>query len=95
LAQNSICDKKTEARARGSQWNSKQKKCDLRTPPAAFHAGGAGKKNRRAPPVHLGKVFDMDFLQKYFNGIFELPLPRNTQARTKKAQCSEGSTQMG
>jgi hypothetical protein len=28
-------------------------------------------------------VFDMDFLQKYFNGVFELPLPRNAQKRTK------------
>jgi hypothetical protein len=31
----------------------------------------------------LGKVFDMDFLQKYFYGVFELPLPRNAQKRTK------------
>jgi hypothetical protein len=34
--------------------------------------------------ICLGKVFDMDFLQKYFNGVFELPLPRNTQKRTQK-----------
>jgi hypothetical protein len=26
----------------------------------------------------------MDFLQKYFYGVFELPLPRNVQKRTKK-----------
>jgi hypothetical protein len=26
----------------------------------------------------------MYFLQKYFNGVFELPLPRNAQKRTKK-----------
>jgi hypothetical protein len=26
----------------------------------------------------------MDFLQKYFYGVFELPLPRNAQKRTKK-----------
>jgi hypothetical protein len=26
----------------------------------------------------------MDFLQKYFNGVFELPLPRNAQKRAKK-----------
>jgi hypothetical protein len=32
----------------------------------------------------LGKVFDTDFLPKYFNGVFELPLPRNAQKRTKK-----------
>jgi hypothetical protein len=32
----------------------------------------------------LGKVFDMDFLQKHFYGVFELPLPRNAQKRTKK-----------
>jgi hypothetical protein len=25
----------------------------------------------------------MDFLQKYFYGVFELPLPRNAQKRTK------------
>jgi hypothetical protein len=32
----------------------------------------------------LEKVFDMEFLQKYFYGVFDLPLPRNTQKRTKK-----------
>jgi hypothetical protein len=26
----------------------------------------------------------MDFLQKYFYGVFELPLPRNAQKGTKK-----------
>jgi hypothetical protein len=26
----------------------------------------------------------MDFLQKHFNGVFELPLPRNAQSLTKK-----------
>jgi hypothetical protein len=26
----------------------------------------------------------MDFLQKYLSRVFELPLPRNTQNRTKK-----------
>jgi hypothetical protein len=26
----------------------------------------------------------MDFLQKHFYGVFELPLPRNAQKRTKK-----------
>jgi hypothetical protein len=25
----------------------------------------------------------VDFLKKYFNGVFELPLPRNAQKRTK------------
>jgi hypothetical protein len=30
------------------------------------------------------KVFDTDFLPKYFNGVFELPLPRNAEKRTKK-----------
>jgi hypothetical protein len=34
--------------------------------------------------IFLGKVFDMDFLQKYFGGIFELPLPRNAQKRALK-----------
>jgi hypothetical protein len=28
--------------------------------------------------------FDMDFLQKYFYGVFELPLPRNAQNVLKK-----------
>jgi hypothetical protein len=32
----------------------------------------------------LSKVFDTDFLPKYFYGVFELPLPRNAQKRTKK-----------
>jgi hypothetical protein len=32
------------------------------------------------------KVFDMDFLQKYVYGVFELPLPRNVQKRTKQNQ---------
>jgi hypothetical protein len=31
-----------------------------------------------------GKVFDTDFLPKYFYCVFELPLPRNAQKRTKK-----------
>jgi hypothetical protein len=26
----------------------------------------------------------MDFLQKYLYGVFELPLPRNAQKRTKQ-----------
>jgi hypothetical protein len=26
----------------------------------------------------------MEFLQKYCYGVFELPLPRNTQKRTKR-----------
>jgi hypothetical protein len=34
--------------------------------------------------IVVEKVFDMDFLQKRFYGIFELPLPRNAQKRTKK-----------
>jgi len=33
--------------------------------------------------IFSGKVFDMDFLQKQFYGVFELPLPRNAQKRTK------------
>jgi len=32
----------------------------------------------------LEKVCDTDFLPKYCNGVFELPLPRNAQKRTKK-----------
>jgi hypothetical protein len=32
--------------------------------------------------IFWGKVFDMDLLQKYFYGVFELPLPRNAQKRT-------------
>jgi hypothetical protein len=34
--------------------------------------------------ILLEKVFDMDFLQKYFYGVFELPLPRYARKRTKK-----------
>jgi hypothetical protein len=30
------------------------------------------------------KVFDMDFPQKVFDGVFELPLLRNAQKRHKK-----------
>jgi hypothetical protein len=30
------------------------------------------------------KVFDMDFPQKVFNGVFELPLLRNAQKRHNK-----------
>jgi hypothetical protein len=33
--------------------------------------------------ICLGKVFDIDFLQKHFYGVFELPLPRNARGRTK------------
>jgi hypothetical protein len=35
--------------------------------------------------IFLGKVFDMDmdFLQKHFCGVFELPLPRIAPKRTK------------
>jgi hypothetical protein len=29
-----------------------------------------------------GKVFDMDFLQKHFDGVFEFPLPRNAPKHT-------------
>jgi hypothetical protein len=35
----------------------------------------------------LGKVFDTDFLPKYFCGVFELPLPlaeKRPAKRTKK-----------
>jgi hypothetical protein len=32
----------------------------------------------------LGKVFDTEFLPKYFYGVVELPLPRNAQKRTPK-----------
>jgi hypothetical protein len=35
-------------------------------------------------PIFLGKAFDLDFLQKYVDGVFELTLPRNAQKRTKK-----------
>jgi hypothetical protein len=35
----------------------------------------------------------MDLLQKYFNGVFELPLPRNAQKRTK--QKSQGKKKSG
>jgi hypothetical protein len=32
----------------------------------------------------VAAYFDMDFLQKHFCGVFELPLPTNAQKRTKK-----------
>jgi hypothetical protein len=32
------------------------------------------------------KVFDMDFPQKVFHGVFELPLLRNAQKRHNKSQ---------
>jgi hypothetical protein len=41
----------------------------------------------------LEKVFDMDFLQKYLYGVFELTLPRNAQKRTKKK--SQGKKKVG
>jgi hypothetical protein len=34
----------------------------------------------------LEKLFDMDILQKYVRGVFELPSPRNAKKRTKKKQ---------
>jgi hypothetical protein len=34
--------------------------------------------------IFYGFVFDMDFLQKHFGGVFELPLPRNAPKRPKK-----------
>jgi hypothetical protein len=37
----------------------------------------------------------MDFLQKYFYGVFELPLPRNTQKRTKKKVKKQKSRMVG
>jgi hypothetical protein len=37
-------------------------------------------------PICLENVFDMYLLQKYFNGVLELPLPRNARKRTKKKQ---------
>jgi hypothetical protein len=40
-----------------------------------------GKKN---PQLFRPKVFDMDFPQKVFDGVFELPLLRNAQKRHKK-----------
>jgi hypothetical protein len=32
----------------------------------------------------------MDFLQKHLYGVFELPLPRNAQKRTKKNKTKLG-----
>jgi hypothetical protein len=32
----------------------------------------------------LEKVFDMDFLQKYFYGVFELPLPKDVLKKKAK-----------
>jgi hypothetical protein len=36
------------------------------------------------PQLFRPKAFDMDFPQKVFNGVFELPLLRNAQKRHKK-----------
>jgi hypothetical protein len=38
------------------------------------------------------KVFDMDFPQKVFYGVFELPLLRNAQKRHKKNWKKKGGT---
>ena len=43
----------------------------------------------------LEKVFDMDFLQKNFYGVFELPLPRNAQKRAKKKLKKKKSRMVG
>jgi hypothetical protein len=37
----------------------------------------------------------MDFLQKYFNGVFELPLPRNAQKCTGKKIQEQKSRMVG
>jgi hypothetical protein len=39
-----------------------------------------GKDDRKKnPQLFRPKAFDMDFPQKVFNGVFELPLLRNAQ----------------
>jgi hypothetical protein len=46
-----------------------------------------GKDDRKKvffPQLFRPKVFDMDFRQKVFYGVFELPLLRNAQKRHKK-----------
>jgi hypothetical protein len=46
-----------------------------------------GKDDRKKvffPQLFRPKVFDMDFPQKVFSGVFELPLLRNAQKRHKK-----------
>jgi hypothetical protein len=37
----------------------------------------------------------MDFLPKYFGGVFELPLPRNAQKRTLKKSQGKKSRMVG
>jgi hypothetical protein len=37
----------------------------------------------------------MDFLQKYFDGVFEIPLPRNAQKRTKRKCQGKKSRMVG
>jgi hypothetical protein len=37
----------------------------------------------------------MDFLQKYFNGVFELHLPRNARKRTKQKKARTQSRMAG
>jgi hypothetical protein len=39
-----------------------------------------------SPQLFRPKVFDMDFPQKVFYGVFELPLLRNAQKLHKKSQ---------
>ena len=40
-------------------------------------------KGKKKSQLFRPKVFDMDFPQKVFNGVFELPLLRNAQKRHK------------
>jgi hypothetical protein len=41
--------------------------------------GKDGRKKAFFSQLFRPKVFDMDFSQKVFNGVFELPLMRNAQ----------------
>jgi hypothetical protein len=50
-----------------------------------------GKLTSKLWSILLGKAFDMDFLQKYFCGVFALPLPRNAQKERRMADGGCGS----
>jgi hypothetical protein len=49
-----------------------------------WEKGKGERKKVFFPQLFRPKVFDMDFPQKVFYGVFELPLLRNAQKRHKK-----------
>jgi hypothetical protein len=45
---------------------------------------GKDDRKKQKPQLFRPKVFDMDFPQNVFYGVFELPLLRNAQKRHKQ-----------